>query len=477
MLVSPTRKNKIVLSDYNYQKDLENRLLMARFTAFDVKFLEEILNSSIKIPIQSLANDLDSSIEKVLSSIEIFSKVGLLKLKEDLIIVNKEMRKYYEFLIMKFDNEFKPNVDFLQNLLKKVPIHILPTWYSIPRSSDNIFRSIIEKYLATPKLFERYLLDLNIEDEILNAIAKDVHNAPDFKLRSKDLREKYDLSREKFEMYMLHMEFNFLGFLSYTRIGEEWKEVVSPLYEWCEYKKFVKNTIPSPIEEASQDLIPLRKTNFAVIKDLKLILKLIKNESISLKSDNKFPSEIIEILMSSCECMPHFSKESLPYHQDYFLQIIEKACEIHLAKIENESLLPTQDTDNWIEMDIENNAMYLLRHPNNCNLGQSFPESLQSDRNIRSVEKSLKRISHNNWIILDNFIEGMIHPIGSTPGVFLDKKGRNWKYITPNYSPKERLFIKSVIFNRFFQAGITEIGTYKEKEAFRITEFGKKTIN
>ena len=43
---SSIRKNKISLTDYNYQKDIQNRLLLAKFSLSDLKVLEEILYSS-----------------------------------------------------------------------------------------------------------------------------------------------------------------------------------------------------------------------------------------------------------------------------------------------------------------------------------------------------------------------------------------------------------------------------------------------
>ncbi len=45
-------------------------------------------------------------------------------------------------------------------VLKRIPISVLPNWYSFPRSTDHIFDSIIEKYMMTPKVYRRHLLDL-----------------------------------------------------------------------------------------------------------------------------------------------------------------------------------------------------------------------------------------------------------------------------------------------------------------------------
>ena len=138
MELNPVRKNKISLTDYEYQKDIENRLLMSQFTSLDLEVLEEILYSSLTVPIKKLAKNLEIEEAKVLPALEKLSKTGLLLIDKDSVVVDKEMRKYFEVQIQKFDEDFVPGMDFLQSLLRKVPIHILPTWYSIPRTSNNI---------------------------------------------------------------------------------------------------------------------------------------------------------------------------------------------------------------------------------------------------------------------------------------------------------------------------------------------------
>ena len=126
------RKNKITLEDYDYKQDIENRLLMAQFTSKDLEVLEEILYSSIKIPIRKLAKSVDLEEKVVQAILKKLSKTDLFAFEDDSIVVDKEMRKYFEAQIQKFDPDFKPGMDFLQSILRKVPIHVLPIWYSIP---------------------------------------------------------------------------------------------------------------------------------------------------------------------------------------------------------------------------------------------------------------------------------------------------------------------------------------------------------
>ena len=113
------KKNKITLSDYNYRRDIENRLLLASFTTFEISVLEEILYSPIKVLIRKIAKNIDKSEEEVLPVLEKLSKTGLLAIEGDSITVDKETRKYFETEIEKFEPDFCPGMEFLQNVLKK----------------------------------------------------------------------------------------------------------------------------------------------------------------------------------------------------------------------------------------------------------------------------------------------------------------------------------------------------------------------
>lgn len=477
MLVNHSKKNKIELSDYNYRRDIENRILMSHFSTFDVEVLEEILNGSIKIRIDDLASDLDSTLDDLFPTIETLSKTGLLKIQGDTILVNKEMRKYYEFQILKFDDDFRPDMEFLQHLLRKVPIHALPNWYSISRSSDNIFHSIVEKFFLTPKTYQSYLTEMSLDDDILQGIVDDVFSAPDHKVRSRDLREKYNLSREEFEFHLLHLEFNFLCFLSYNRVGDNWKEVVTPIHEWTEYENFVLNSAPPPIEDPEQAQ-PLRDTSFPFVKDMSVILTNVQEQPLSLDSDLAPSFADVKLLMGQCENMPAPEDDVLPKFRAYFSQIIEKLCEIQLASIQGSELSASvADANNWLQMSSEDQAMFLLRHPRNHKMTQAFSASLHTDRNVRSLEKSLTTIQHTDWIYFEDFLHGMLVPIGDTEGATLVKKGRRWKYVIPKYNDEERDFIKATLFERLFQVGIVETAVHKGKDCFRLTKFGLDTAS
>ena len=142
--LSPARKNKVHLADYNCQQDIETRIAMSDFSALDIEILEEILYSPLKISFKKLVRSIGCSDSSLSASLHKLAAAGLLSLSDDVILVDKERRKYFEFEIERFSVDFKPDMEFLQGLLRKVPIHILPSWYAIPRTSNNIFESILE---------------------------------------------------------------------------------------------------------------------------------------------------------------------------------------------------------------------------------------------------------------------------------------------------------------------------------------------
>lgn len=252
MQTSVTRKNKIVLSDYNYQLDIENRLLMANLTLFEVEVLQEIINHSLKISIKGLADEMDVSVDALKAVLPKLCKTKLFKYDAQTIEVDKEVRKYYEFQMEKFDEDFKPNLDFLQNILNKVPMPVLLDWYAIPRGSDNIFASIVEKNLLTPKIYRAYLDEIEFENPILKKMIKDLYESPDLKIYTSVFIEKYGLSREQCEEYLLLLEYHLVCCLNYEKVENEWTEVVAPFFEWNEYLQFEKASAPPSITDEKE---------------------------------------------------------------------------------------------------------------------------------------------------------------------------------------------------------------------------------
>jgi len=455
--LASARKNKICLTDYNYRRDIENRLLMAHFSSLDQALLEEILYSPIKVAVRKLAKNIDAQEEAVAEALEKFSRAGLLAIEGDSIVVDKEMRKYFEAQASRFDPDFKPDMEFLQGLLKKVPIHVLPVWYAIPRTSNNIFDSLIEKYLQTPQIFHRYLMELNLGDPTLAAIVQDVYRSEGFKLSSKEIIDKYGLSREQFEESMLYLEFNFLCCLCYEKEGENWKETVTPFHEWREYLAFLRNTTPRPLADLSK-AARFRPHDFSFVLDMAAVLHALSRQLVPANEKGW-------LLLAS-------KLEEFEGPLSYVQEIVHKLQLLKLAAETGGKLEALPSAQEWLEMRLENRALFLYRHPYNS-IGARIPAHLQNEKAIRDAEKSLTRVLYSGWVLFDDFVQGVAVPIGDRAPVSLKKCGKTWRYVLPECGDDEKKLLKAVVFEWLFEAGITAVGTYEGKDCFCVTPFGQ----
>lgn len=443
--VTTAKKNKISLTDYQYRRDLDNRLLMEDFSTLDLAVLEEILFSSIIIPIRKLAKNLDIDESKLHPVLEKFSHTGLFAFEGDSIVVDKEMRKYYESEIAKFEPDFKPDMEYLQGLLRKVPIHILPLWYAIPRSSNNIFDSIVEKYLISPQIFQRYLVELNLGDPVLSSIVQDIYRAPNFQLSSDTLIKKYNLTREQFEESMLLLEFNLLCCLGYQKSGDKWTEVVTPFHEWREYLAFLQNSAVKPISDAAS-IQRFRPDDYSFIQDMASVLQSARKQPAPLSSK---------------------------FDPSYFDQILAKLQLLKLAQVQGNRLHALEPADEWLEMKLENRALYIYRHPLNRILSAHLPPHLCNERAIREAEKCITRVLYSGWITFDDFIKGVLVHLADSSSVILKKCGKSWRYTLPEYTADEKALFKAVVFEWLFEVGVIAIGTHQDQDCFTVTPFGQ----
>lgn len=466
MLASPGRKSKIQLSDYNYRQDISNRLLMAQLSVFEVEVLDEILTHSLCFPISDLVEALEEPQQEIITALEKLLHVGLLIHDGKEITVDKEKRKYYEFQIQKFDDDFAPNLEFVLRGLKRVPIHVLPNWYSIPRASDDIIASIIEKYLANPCVYRRHMAELDFDDSIPRGILEDVLGSPDFVVRSKDLREKYQLSREQFEEYMLLLEFNLVCFLSYRQIGDQWKEVVTPLHEWREYLRFQRDTQPIALpEEKIKDRCI--GENFAFIQDLCQVL--------SAAQETPIPSSVQDAATLDDQAVNTWLRSPKIAFKDragYLVRLVNRLRHLNLLETVGSNYQASDLANSWLQKQAPNQAMELARLDFCPESHSEIDTSLLTERNVRCVEKSLRRVVNQGWVEFTCFMNGMIEPIGTAEPVTLQRKGKRWAFVLPEYSQSENAFAKAVIFERLLELGVVSTATYEGRPCFKITAIG-----
>lgn len=462
--VAQFRKNKINLSDYDYIKDLDNRLLMSEFSTLDLEILEEILYSPLVLSASQLAKNLNLTKEQILPTLQKLTKVQLLDLNSDAIFVDKEVRKYYEAQIIKFDEDFKPNMEFLQGLLKKVPIHILPLWYNIPKTADNIFDSIIEKYLLTPHIFQRYVEDLHFPDPVLSKIVEDVFHAPDFEISSRELTEKYGLSHKQFEEYILYLEFHLICCLSYKKVHHACQEIVTPFYEWRQYLRFLRDTQPESIQSINQ-IKRKKETDFAYIEDLTSLLLYVKKHPLPLSlTQGKY-----QLRPESKEALAKVNKD---LNTEEWSELIQKLLLLNMADVVDNRLYVLDIANQWLGRTLENRALTFYRYPLNY---IQFPEKATfSEKSIREAEKSILRILDSGWVYFDDLIKAAIANLHDKKSVQLTRIGKHWKYQLPAYSEEDIAFLKTILFKWLYELGIIAYGTHAGKDCLRVTSFGQQ---
>jgi hypothetical protein len=467
---SSVRKTKISLADYDYQKDIQNRILMSQFTHSDLAVLEAILYSSLQIPITNLAKELEMNVSDLLPILEKIEPSGLFVIEKQSISVDKERRKYFESQIQKFEDDFLPDMEFLQDLLKKVPIHVLPVWYAISRTSNNIFDSLVEKHLSSPQVFQRYLADLNL-DPILKQIVDDVFSSEELEVPSDAIIKKYSLTREMFEEYMLHLEFHFICCQHYRKEKNGWKELVAPFREWKEYLGFLKTTDISPIADTQGIDCPYTEEG-SFFRDVIAILQMAQKQNISLTINKHglptFSSSHLTALLKKISYRYADSRES------YLQDLIMKLSSLHFVDLSQKKLQVEEIAEKWLALSEEEQALYLYRNPKNRIPVSQAQKEICCERTIREVEKSLSRVVHKGWIFFDEFMSGVHVPLQECQVVTLKKKGRSWSYVLPSYTQEEKDFFDEVITHWLADAGFIQTGFLCEKKCFRVTNLGQK---
>lgn len=461
--VQAQRRIKIQLADYDYQRDIENRLLMARFTHVDVTILQELLFSSIKISFKKLVSAVDFSEDLVKRSLEKFAQAGLLTIDQDTILVDKEMRKYYEAQAVKFEEDFKPGMEFLLSLVRKVPIHVLPVWYAIPRTSNNIIDSIIEKYLQSPPIFHRYLQEFFTYYPQLAPLIKDLFSSPELKLRATDILKEYDFDREQFEEIMLLLEFSMIACLRYEREDDEWLEVITPFEEWREYLDFLRTTQAESIKD-EEEVQPFRNAEFAFVQDIAQILKAVKRQ----------PMPVSMIDDSWLQPKATKKEKAKPLFAGYAGRLLDKIKLLKLAEVGKDGkLVLTETGKEWLAYDEQEQALYLYRHQHNLLLSPYLEKPSPIDRSVREAEKSVQRVLLAGWVYFDDFIRGVLVSLSEDSPIVLKKLGRTWKYALPEYTPEQTALIKATVLEWLFEIGAVAIGQHCGRVCFKVTSFGQ----
>ena len=157
----------------------------------------------------------------------------------------------------------------------------------------------------------------------------------------------------------------------------------------------------------------------------------------------------------------------------YIDRLISKARQLKLADIVDNRLYALESANDFLDMRLENRALFLYRHPLNRLVSKEIPAEVITDRNLREAEKSIVRVLNSGWVDFDEFIRGVIVPLGEHSFVMLKRLGKTWKYNLPNYTEEELALIKATVLEWLFEVGVTSVGTLNGKDVFCVTSFGQ----
>jgi len=440
MYINTLKKNKITLSDYSYKKDIENRLFLATLTPFEVEVLQELTYFSSKFDIEDLEEALSRTADELMPILDHLSKTGLLLRKDSTIFVDKDVRKYFESQLILFEEDFEADFEYVQKLLKKVPISTLPVWYSIPRTSDNIFQSIVDKYLLTPKQYEKHLQELVFEEPLCRQILDELLENPTEAIALADLRNRYTISKEKLTECLLLLEFHLACVVYFTKADGQYEEVVSLFKEYKDFLLWQKKTKPLVLDLSG--LSSIQETPFGFLTELQTFLKAQSTPDSS--TDEKF---------------------------------LEKCIQLGFISGYNGSRLLTDDAQYFLTLSTQEQAFLLFRKTLEGKQRELSSDFGVLEKHVHELERALAELAFDGWISFDCLMQALSTPIGTQKPVQLTKVGKKWRYLLPTYTEEEKLFIHFVVCELFFEMGITSIALKDERPCFKVTPFGHIVLN
>ena len=451
------RKNKINLKDYDFEKDLENRNFLSSLTPLEIKVLEELLFSSSTTSFTRFSKDVDLSIKDLKEILLKFTQCSLVQIDGEIIHIDKRVRKYFEFEFLRFDESFKPDIVFINQLLQKIPIHLLPVWYSITKTSNNIFMSIVEKYLSTPQIFKRHINEVENESSNLGHILNLLYSSKELEISTSSLQTNLNLSRNELLENLIYLEFNLLAFICYKKTKDVFIEVLVPLHEYKEFLTYLESAKIKSIEE-TKNLIKKRYEDYGFIQDLSRALLLFKK---------KLP---IEKIKETLKIEISLSDTTIHVSDSYINNILDKLYQIKFLEENN----LTNSALEWLSFEDQNKALHLFYHPLNSLLYVDDSIShLINEKAVKEAEKSILRVLDSGWVYFDDFIKGAFCSLYESQQIKIVPFGKGYKYNIPSFKSEEIKFIKKIIFERLFETAIVSIGSINAKDCFSTTNLGK----
>jgi hypothetical protein len=431
-------KNKIELNDYPFELDVSRRMAIVQFTPFERDLFYEIVLGSLEIQLSELADDLDVDVDVLETLLKHHLHLNLFRVEGSKLIVNKEERKHFEVELEKFNDSFEPNIQYLKSLFNKIPIDLLPKWFSLPKICEAIFPTIVDKHFATPKIYERYLEEMEFERPSLNQLMKELYASPNLALTIEHIKATYPF--EDIELYKViaFLEFNLIAVHSFIDINNSLVEVITPIHE---YRMF-------HLEKLERKPIPLN------------------NEIAVFTIDNDNLPRVTKTLKKIDELTSNNQAVDFQHEE---LKTIRKLLEIDLLDAVDEQVILSSQGKYFLDLNDAEKSLFFLRYP------KKGKKRLLSEGVQKQIERDLIQIK--NWTYLDDFIDSLSIPLDGHAPLELIKKGRNYHYSKPNYTPDEKIEIRQLFCDYLAMAGVIDLGNVEGKTVFRLTPFGKQYLH
>jgi hypothetical protein len=456
---------KVVLSDFDYKRFLNARLFLEKQSVTLIAVLEEILFSPLKVFIEELEEATGCFGEEMDLVLQTLSPLHLFHRDGKNLIVDKEIRKYLEIITEKFNPDFCPNLDYFKEVLKHVPIHCLISWYHIPRASNNIFNSILDKHFKTPKIYKQYIQETLSDNLTLSQIVNDVMNSENRSLPAQELMIKYSLSETVFEEMILFLELHFILCTTYEVKGHMYKKYLSAFIEWKEYlKKDFKgqDSQVSIKEELVENCI---LSEFSFIKDMSTLLTLSNKRCLKVTFNPKDELFFLDSIPDDVVDLHNHSPL-------YLAKVINKSLLLGLLVVQDDRLRQTPPAEKWLETPLRKRTLISFKHPHNALSHKSAFTFHQHDRNIIEVQKALSSIKQGEWILFDEFINTYLSTTNNLKQASLTKIGGGWKYTSADYEVEEIEFIRTMILEWLFESGMVLKGSFQNKDCFKVSSLG-----
>ena len=452
----------INLSEYQHELEIEARILIEQLSSFEIQLINTLFYSSLKTSVKELQNELNADIAQVEAALDALSPLRLFHLSNGDISINKETRKQLEPLIERLESDFSPTIQYLVDKLSCVPINLLPKWYALPHTSDQITQSIIDKYLSTPSKYTQQLSQLKNNNSQAQQVYDILYSSPQLRVSLRDVAQALSLSIRECHALILELEFHFACCLTYEVVSERLEPIVVPPTEWSCYLATQGETTSSSIQEDHVERI--HRHDFGFINDMGKMLRTLLVEAITLDEEPFLPHNrtILDAIATSNEVAT-----------TYFQQLVAALEALNLASVKKGALTLTPEGKSWLSLTQEEQAMLLYFHHLKCYHHNS---GIFSDRDVRKVEKALSTLPPNSWIPFETFCNSTIGAIGTTTPVTLRCIGRRWHYELPTYSDQERTFIQEVLTSHLYQCGMVATGWYNGKLHFKVTPFGQYSL-